>query len=347
MSADAGSPAGSVHRASFHGTGGDLFGTHVVNIFLTLLTLSFYRFWARVRVRTFLYSHTEFEGDRFAYHGTGRELFNGSIRAGAYIGLPLLVLRLLERFAESIQTLLLLQLVGAAIAAVVVPVAIAGAWRYRLSRTEWRGIRFSFRGRPKAAIKVFLLGSLLTVLSLGLYLPVLQVNIHRFLVKDSYFGTRRFAFDGEGVDLMRRYTLFLLLAVPTGVLAVGLAPFTFGLSVLVGMAAVALFWFDYTARKQRYVMGHTTFDGARFRSAVTGRGLFGLNLGNLCLLLFTFGLGAPWAYVRSMRYVLDHLVLEGPLELASIQQEAQAASATGEGIADVMDADAFDLGVGV
>lgn len=335
------------HRASFHGTGGGLFGTHIVNIFLTLLTLGIYRFWAKVRVRKFLHSHTEFEGDRFAYHGTGRELFNGSIKAGAYIGLPLAGLRLLQQFVASIPLLLFLKLVGAAIAAVVVPVAIAGAWRYRLSRTEWRGIRFSFRGRPKAAVKVFVLGSLLTFLSLGLYLPVLQVNVHRFLVKDSYFGTRRFAFDGQGADLMRRYTLFLLLAATTGTVAFVLAPFTYGLSLAVGAAAIALFWFDYAARKQRYLMGHTTFDGARFGSTVTGRGLFGLKVGNLLLLVFTLGLGAPWVYVRSMRYALDHLVLEGPLDLASIQQEAQAANATGEGIADVLDADAFDLGVGV
>lgn len=339
--------APSAGRASFRGTGGDLFGTHVVNIFLTLVTFGLYRFWAKVRVRRFLYGHTEFEGDRFAYHGTGRELFRGWSKAMAYIGLPLFGLRMLESVVDSVPALLVLKLVGAAVAVVVVPVAIAGAWRYRLSRTEWRGIRFSFRGRAKEAVKVFALGSLLTFLSLGLYLPALQVNIHRFLVKDSYFGTRRFAFDGEGAALMRRYARFLLLAGPTGVAAFLLAPFTYGLSVAAGAVTIVYAWHHYAAAKQRYLMGHTTFGGARFRSTVTGRGLFGLNLGNLLLRVFTVGLGAPWAYVRSMRYALDHLALEGTLDFASIEQEAQAASPIGEGIADVADADGFELGLGV
>jgi len=38
------------------------------------------------------------------------------------------------------------------------------------------------------------------------------------------------------------------------------------------------------------------------------------------------------------------LTLEGSLDLASIQQEAQNASATGEGLAGLLDA-GFDLGI--
>jgi hypothetical protein len=38
------------------------------------------------------------------------------------------------------------------------------------------------------------------------------------------------------------------------------------------------------------------------------------------------------------------LTLVGPLELESIQQDAQAASATGEGLAGLLDAGGLDLG---
>ncbi|MEE8224479.1 MAG: DUF898 family protein, partial [candidate division NC10 bacterium] len=63
-------PAGSdghVHGLFFHGTGGSLFGIHIVNMFLTVITLGIYYFWGKTKVRNYLWSQTDFAGDRFAY----------------------------------------------------------------------------------------------------------------------------------------------------------------------------------------------------------------------------------------------------------------------------------------
>ncbi|MGH7830199.1 MAG: DUF898 family protein, partial [Candidatus Binatia bacterium] len=49
-----------VRRLSFHGTGGSLFGIRIVNMFLILVTFGLYSFWAKVRVRRYLMSQTEF-----------------------------------------------------------------------------------------------------------------------------------------------------------------------------------------------------------------------------------------------------------------------------------------------
>lgn len=46
----------------------------------------------------------------------------------------------------------------------------------------------------------------------------------------------------------------------------------------------------------------------------------------------------PWIVVRNVRFALAYLTLEGSLDLAAIHQEAQAASATGEGLAGLLDA---------
>ena len=64
----------------------------------------------------------------------------------------------------------------------------------------------------------------------------------------------------------------------------------------------------------------------------------------MLLLVVTLGLGWPWVVARGLRFTFRFLTLEGPLDLASIQQEAQTASATGEGLAGLLDA-GFDLGV--
>ena len=41
----------------------------------------------------------------------------------------------------------------------LMPVAMVGARRYRLSRTSWRGIRFSFRGRLRDFVQLFVVGT--------------------------------------------------------------------------------------------------------------------------------------------------------------------------------------------
>ena len=42
-------------RLSFHGTGGTLFGIHVVNVLFTVLTLGIYYFWGKTRIRRYLF----------------------------------------------------------------------------------------------------------------------------------------------------------------------------------------------------------------------------------------------------------------------------------------------------
>jgi uncharacterized membrane protein YjgN (DUF898 family) len=311
-----------VRRLSFHGSGGSLFGIHILNIFLTLVTLGAYYFWGKVRIRGYLLSQSEFEEDRFAYHGTGMELLIGTLKAGLVFGGPIMILNAAPgllgapMWAQAAAGFLVYLIVMS-----LIPFAMVSARRYRLSRTSWRGIRFSFRGKPWDFIKLFLRGSFLTAITLGLYYPVFETRRHAFMVSHSYFGSRKFDFDGKGRDLMGSFLLALLVSVPT----------------------LGLGWFWYLAKKQRYFWDHTSFDGARFRSSVTGGRLLMLYLGNLLLLIVTLGFAWPWAMVRYVRFAFRYLALEGPLDLATIQQEAQAASATGEALAGFLDA-GFDLG---
>jgi uncharacterized membrane protein YjgN (DUF898 family) len=313
---------GKARRLSFHGAGGSLFGIHIVNVFLTLITLGTYSFWGRVRVRKYLLSETAFEGDRFAYHGTGRELLSGYSKAMLVFGLPI---SLLNHVPELLDLGLAVKIVAGILASgiglVFIPIAMVGARRYRLSRTSWRGIRLSFRGRLADFIKLFVKGALLTMMTLGLYYPVFETRRHAFLVSHSYFGNEKFHFDGNGRDLFWSFVLALLLSVPT----------------------LGLCWFWFLAKKQRYFWDHTTFGPARFHSTVTGGRLLLLKLGNLLLFIVTVGLGWSWVLVRNARFTFAYLTLGGALDLEAIQQEAQVVSTTGEGLADFLDVD-FALG---
>lgn len=320
-------PAGSdghVHGLFFHGTGGSLFGIHIVNMFLTVITLGIYYFWGKTKVRNYLWSQTDFAGDRFAYHGTGKELLIGFLKAVLVFGVPFVGLIILPEFLElgeagkGAATLVFYSMV-----LFVVPIAMVGARRYRYSRTSWRGIFFSFRGSVKEFIKIFISGSLLSVITFGLYYPFFETKKHGFMVSHSYFGNQKFEFDGSGRDLFGSYLLTLLLIFPT----------------------LGFYWFWFQAKMHRYFWANTTIGHARFCSTVTGGALLMLTMGNFLLMAFTLGLGLPWVAVRNARFACRYLTLEGPLDLTAIEQEAQVATATGEGLSSFLDMDSgFDFG---
>jgi uncharacterized membrane protein YjgN (DUF898 family) len=313
---------GQLRRLFFHGTGGSLFGIIIVNIFLMLITLGIYSFWAKVRVRRYLMGQMEFEGDRFAYHGTGKELLIGFLKAMLIFGLPVSLLNVLPELLDAgFIVKVVAGILISCIMMVFIPFAMVGTRRYRLSRGSWRAIRFSFRGKVADFIKLFVSGSLLTPITLGLYYPFFETKRYGFMISHSYFGNQKFHFDGQGRDLFGSYLLALLLFFPT----------------------LGLYWIWFLAKKQRYFWDHTSFGTARFHCTVTGGRLCVLYLGNFLLLLVTLGLAWPWVSVRNIRFAFAYLSVEGPLDLAVIQQEAQAASATGEGLAGFLDVD-FDLG---
>jgi uncharacterized membrane protein YjgN (DUF898 family) len=308
---------------SFHGTGGSLFGIYIVNQLLSLCTVGIYKFWAKTKVRHYLLSQTDFAGDRFAYHGTGKELASGWGKAFLIFFLPLIIVTQLQNFMGP-RLSGIVELLQLGVALVFIPVAMVNSRRYRLSRISWRGIRFLFRGRVVDFMRLFLSGIGLTVITLGLYYPIFAVKRCAFMTANSYFGNQTCRFDGEPKALFRPFLLAYLLAIPT----------------------VGLYWFWFLAQKQRYLWGHTSLASARFRSTVTGKELLVLHLTNALLLFGTFGLALPWVKVRNIHFTYKHLKIEGPLDLEAIQQEPQGASATGEGLAsffDFLDA-GFDLG---
>ena len=314
-------PSSTVRHPTFHGNGGTLFGIHVVNVLLTIVTLGIYYFWAKTRIRAYLSGQTEIEGDRFAYHGTARELLLGTIKAVLVFGLPILFLNMIRDVLDVPPVAKVIAgVVSGSLFFVFFPIAMVGARRYRLSRTSWRGIRFSFRGHVWALIKIFILGSFLTGLTLGLYYPFFLVSRQAFMVAHSYFGSVKFDFNGRGRELFGPFLVAILLTLPT----------------------LGLCWVWYVAFKRRYFWDHTTFGTARFSCRVTGGALLGLWVVNLLLLVGTLGIAWPWVRVRNINFAFRNLALVGALDLARIQQQAQQAGNIGEGLSGFFDS-GFDL----
>jgi uncharacterized membrane protein YjgN (DUF898 family) len=79
---------GKIYPLSFQGNGGTLFGIQIVNLLLIIVTLGIYYFWAKTRVRVYTWSQVDFNGDRFSYHGTAKEVLIGWLKALVIFGIP-------------------------------------------------------------------------------------------------------------------------------------------------------------------------------------------------------------------------------------------------------------------
>src|SRR5689334_16855509 len=84
---------------SYDGSTGELFRLWLKTTALAILTLGFYRFWGRTRIRRYLWSRLSLLEDRFEYDGTGMELFARFLLVVAVVLLPLAAVGLVLQFA--------------------------------------------------------------------------------------------------------------------------------------------------------------------------------------------------------------------------------------------------------
>ena len=349
-----------IRHPLFWGSGQSLFGIFIVNTFLTLVTFGIYSFWGRARVRAFLNSQTSFAKARFSYHGTGKELFTGWLKAMLVFGIPYLSLSAVPYIWQGLSQYIA-QGIAAGLLLCFIPVAVVGAHRYRLSRTSLRNIRFSFRGTVSDYAKLWIKGSLLTILTLGLYYPFFENARRHYLVSHSQFGSRAFTYDGTGKGLFSIYSkatgIFILtLAAGAGIIVALLVNTSMtpnaDIKTLILTSATLPFliplsliwpWFYIQAARQRFFWNHTQFGKARFVSTVTTWKVFELRLTHLLFLICTLGLAWPWVQIRNLQFFYYYTGLHGAIDLEDIEQEAVDASPTGEELAGFFDT-GFDLG---
>jgi uncharacterized membrane protein YjgN (DUF898 family) len=298
----------------FQGDGRTLLNISFVNLLKTIFTLGIYRFWAKTNVRQYIWGQTLFSGDRFSYHGTGKELLNGAFRFGSVIILLGLINIYIFFNVGSVEGELFSDLLSL-IFLFMIPALLVGAWRYRLSRSAWRNIRFSFRVKMMDVYILYIISTVFTILTLSLYLPFFIMKSGKLWRESSWFGDMQFGFSGKGKDFFLKYILMILLT-----------PLTLGFY---------LFWF--IADLKRYIWSHTHVGGATFHFPIKGIDYMRLKVTNFFIILFTLGVGFPWVVVRNQKFVTDNLVLVGNIELNSIVQEMKTSGAFGEEALDVMD----------
>ncbi len=363
----------------FQGRSRDIIGLVIKNMLLNIITLGFYRFWARTNVRRYLWEKMQILGTPLEYTGTGKELFVGFLLIVFVVFVPYAILNVALEASGYLQNASFLLAYNIAIAIAffyLIGVATYRARRYRLARTRWRSVRAGQTGSSWFYGMWFVFLNYLMVF-FGLITPYKNMKLWRMRIENTHVGDKFFVFDGEGESrgaLGHLYKSFIAIGLLGALVyfgplfafgaAVGSIPgigdmqpeqveaqvnivITDGLVQLgdliwlwwLMMAATLLGLVWYKLRETRVLVGLTSFEGLKLNFDASVWAYFKLALGNLLLVIFSLGFGLPFTQVRWARFIANHTEVEGGLDLATIAQSLDDELTSGEGLAD-----AFDMG---
>lgn len=339
------------------------------NWILNVLTLTIYRFWAKTNTRRRLWASTIVNGDPLEYSGTGMELFKGFLLAILLFlpfGLAIFAAQLLLPPASAAGAVALVYLV----LFWLMGVAIFLARRYQMSRTVWRGVRFSQHGSPLAFGFETLSYTLLTAITLGWFGPAARMRLAGRLWSQTAFGDRRFRWErppgDAGEPLYRSFAVAwagvivgyvgLIVAVMVPLMAsqtdLGvdlpevhklLVPAGITAVVAILLALIAAAW--HAAVLIRCEAQSVKLDGLSFTLTARPWSFFWLAVTNALLMLLTLGIAAPVVQLRVVRYLATRLGVTGTIDLAAVNQAAGRGPSQGEGLADGLDLSGVDIGL--
>jgi uncharacterized membrane protein YjgN (DUF898 family) len=365
---------------TWHGSPWSLAGLGLLNTLLTILTLGIYSFWGRTEVRRRIWSMVRMNGEPFAYTGTGKELFLGYVVVFFIVTVPTI---LAFSVIPYVAVYLLGPVAGPIVGAIVVVsymvflylligTAVYRAMRYRLSRTQWRGIRGAVVGSHWLYGWHYFWTLLANSFAMGWMTPWRSNLLHRQLTNDMRWGETAFRYKGKAGPLYPSYVLVWIGGLVAFALVIGgtialtwsriqetvettgsgqpptpqplswteLASL-YGVFALAGLI-ILLFGANYFARALNYFTNNTSYGGmAGFKLKASAASLLWMRLSNILLTLLSLGILAPVALAREMRYVVDRLEVTGGVDFPANSQSSARLGTRGEGLATAFDVDAF------
>lgn len=267
------------------GTLQSMFGLGMKTGALTMATLGIYRFWAKTRVRRFVWSSVRIDGDPAEYTGTGMEKFLGFLVAIVILAVYLGVIQVLLSFAgfsiiatitdeATTEAEILTQLGVTYITFLAIfPLLLFAQYRsrrYMFSRTRWRGLRMGVSPGAWGYVWRGIVFYLIAGITFGLLTPLATYVLERYKIDRTWYGDAQFKLHGKWTGLYQamQHVLiafgFLALAILCGVLEI------FGLAILLGVIGyfwLIFGWVFYYVHSTRYLASNTVLDGeVRFLS---------------------------------------------------------------------------------
>ncbi|WP_298570843.1 DUF898 family protein [uncultured Aliiroseovarius sp.] len=166
---------------------------------LTVLTLGFYRFWAKTRLRRYYWSAIRPGGIPLEYVGDPLEKLLGFLVAVVFMAFYIGIMNLLLMYfsfalLQGSVAAYFLSFVGLA---PIIFFAQYRARRYILARTRWRGIRFGLDPGAWGFSWRSIVHWLLALVTLGLTWPLTTLWLEKYKAGRTYYGDQRFVQGGR------------------------------------------------------------------------------------------------------------------------------------------------------
>lgn len=130
----------------FTGSGSEYFRIWIVNLLLTLVTLTLYHPFAKARKLAYFHANTLVDGHALGFHGNPYKMLRGY----------LLVLAFSITYAVGTRLSPMLALAAIGCFVLVWPALWRASLQFRLGNTSWRGLRFGFDGDVAGAYRAML-----------------------------------------------------------------------------------------------------------------------------------------------------------------------------------------------
>ena len=322
----------------FTGQAGEYFRIWIVNVCLSIVTLGIYSAWAKVRRKRYFYGNTLLNDAAFEYLADPKAILKGRL---IVLGIFVAVSALAELLRTNVFGILYL---------IALPYVVIKAARFNAMNSAYRNVRFQFgAGFPpqtgwsrrfiagyNKTSQFLILPVFLVPVTLGLLYPYYAFRKRQFFLEHSACGTTPFSFDARpGAFYLVYFKAFLLLIL-----------FLAGSIVTLGIGALPLYILFAAYRDgavARLSWQHTGLGNLRFDCHWKTWDLFKLHLLNSLAVIFTLGLMAPWAAIRTARYQLQGLSVRPAHEVDGfVAGEQEQVSATGDEAGELI---GFDLGL--
>jgi uncharacterized membrane protein YjgN (DUF898 family) len=311
----------------FKGDGLEYFKIWIVNILLTILTLGIYSAWAKVRSNRYFYSNLFLDGHSFEYLASPLTILKGRIVAVVVFAIFTGLGQFYPTASAGLVILLML----------VVPWLFVRSMMFNHRMSAYRNVQFRFHGESGAAAMALFVWPLIGVLTLGIMYPYALLQLNRFIVRNSAYGTTKFEFDAT----YKQYGVIFLIMAGIFLLGGGIVIVLQMVSELAGLLflpvyAIAIVYTIVASRNLYYnsvMLSNHGFD-ADLKLWPYAK----VQLVNFVLIALTLGLYLPAAKVRITKYFADNIsfVAGGSLEEFAAAEKKQV-SALGEELGEVFD----------
>lgn len=330
-------------RFVFRGNSNEYFKIWITNLFLTIITLSFYSPWAKVRHLRYFYGNTYLNRRKFDFTALPWRILIGRIVA-------IILFSMMSFFSQLSMEYYFLGLV---IIALFIPWLIRSTLRFRSRNSKYANSRFYFSASMAKTYITFGLCALVIIFTLGLAYPIALLWYKRYQLNHLYLGHLKFQLHASAGDffkaIIKSYFAFFCILCTAAILVFILISSNdhSNIITLLLMVLVVLYILGFTFLTpliQGYIFKTTwnnvTIGNSHIYTDCNPWKFAWIKMTNYFAIILSFGLLLPWASIRLYRYKIESITVcffDDPEHLINITQKDP--ESIGEEIADVFDID--------